>query len=84
MRELIRDVRYGVRRLLAAPLVTGAVLTSLALAIGANSAIFGAINALLLQPFPFQSPERLVRLYGTHQERGWQGMSLSYPNFADY
>jgi putative ABC transport system permease protein len=84
MRELIQDVRYAVRRLLAAPLVTGAVLTSLALAIGANAAIFGAINALLLQPFPFQSPDRLVRLYGTHQERGWQSMSLSYPNFADY
>jgi putative ABC transport system permease protein len=84
MRELLQDLRYGIRRLLAAPLVTGAVVLSLALAIGANSAIFGAIDTLLLRPFPFPAPERLVRLYGTNAERGWQNMSLSYPNFADY
>jgi predicted permease len=84
MSELYQDVRYGIRRLLSTPLVTGAVVLSLALAIGANSAIFGAVNALLLRPFPFESPERLVRLYGTHSERGWQELSLSYPNFADF
>lgn len=82
--ELAQDIRYGTRRLLSTPLVTGSVVVSLALAIGANSAIFGAINALLLRPFPFESPERLVRLYGTHMERGWQDLSLSYPNFVDY
>jgi putative ABC transport system permease protein len=82
--ELLQDVRYGLRRSLSTPLVTAAVVVSLALAIGANSAIFGAIHALLLRPFPFESPERLVRLYGTHAERGWQDLSLSYPNFVDY
>lgn len=84
MSELIRDLRYGLRRLISTPLITGAVVLSLALAIGANSAIFGAINALLLRPFPFEAPERLVRLYGTHQERGWDDLSLSYPNFVDF
>jgi putative ABC transport system permease protein len=84
MSPLLKDIHYAVRRLLSTPLVTGAVVLSLALAIGANSAIFGAINSLLLRPFPFESPERLVRLYGTHAERGWLNLSLSYPNFIDF
>ncbi len=69
MESLLQDVRHGLRRLVATPWVTFAVIVSLALAIGANSSTFGAINALLLRPFPFEEPERLVRLYGTIPER---------------
>ena len=57
------DVRYGVRRLLASPGFTLAALATMALGIGANSAIFTIVNTVMLKPAAVERPDRLVEVY---------------------
>ena len=84
---LASDVRYAVRVLGRAPAFAVAVVAVLALGIGATTAIFSIVNAVLLRPLPFDDPERLVRLFHVPPPSAFPGMprfSLSAANFYDW
>ena len=83
MDTLIRDIRYGIRSLLKRPGFTMIALTALALGIGANTAIFSLVNAVLLRPLPFAEPDRLVWIWG-NISNGTNQASVSPPDFLDY
>src|SRR6185295_2829996 len=64
MRSAGQDAKYGIRALINRPRVTLIVVTTLALGIGANTAIFSVVNATLLRPLPFKDPDRIVMVWG--------------------
>jgi len=83
MQTAWRDIRYACRMLARSPGFTAVVVVSLALGIGANTAIFSIVNAYLLRPMPVDRPDRLVAVYFTSPH--WSGIgSFSYPDLLDY
>ena len=84
MSSLFRDLRYGLRLLLRQPTFTLAVVITLALAIGANTAIFTVVNAALLRSLPYRDPDALVHLWETKPQKEFPTREASYPDFVDW
>ncbi|HEV8204156.1 MAG TPA: ABC transporter permease, partial [Pyrinomonadaceae bacterium] len=83
MDSIIKDIRYGVRGLLKRPGFTVIALVALALGIGANTAIFSLVNAVVIRPLPFRDPDQLVWVFGNIRNGGNRA-SVSPPDFLDY
>jgi len=83
METLLQDLKYGIRMLVKNPGFTAIAIIALALGIGPTTAIFSVVNAVLLKPLPFVEPSRLLMVYETNLQRGFNRGTMSYPNFAD-
>jgi putative ABC transport system permease protein len=84
MTDIIQDVHYAARALRKSPGFTLIAALTLALGVGANTAIFSVVNAVMLRPLPFAAPDRLVRIWESNVERGWPTFAVSHPNFLDF
>ena len=82
--RMIADLKYAFRMLVKAPAFASIAILTLALGIGANTAIFSLIHDLFLRGLPFKDPSRLVRIYGEAKERDLKQMPFSVPKFWHY
>jgi putative ABC transport system permease protein len=79
---MLHDLRYALRSLRHHPVFALTAILTLALGIGANTAIFSAVNGVLLRPLPFRQPDRVVMVWGHHPTIGRESASL--PDFLDW
>ncbi|HMD96018.1 MAG TPA: ABC transporter permease [Terriglobia bacterium] len=84
MSDVIQDLKYGIRMLARNPVFAVVVVLVLALGIGANTAIFSVVNAVLLRPLPYEDSGRLVTIWGKNLPKGEDMDSVSAPDFADW
>lgn len=84
MRRLWSETRFAWRALRGSPGVTIAAVLTLGVGIGANTALFSVMNAVILRPLPWKDPERLIGIWESNPKRGWPQFSTSGPNYLDW
>ena len=84
MTAFIQDLRYGLRVLRRNPGFTAVAVLTLALGVGANTAIFSVIDGLLLKPLPYPDPGRLAMLWERSPAGGFEQVKATGPDFIDW
>jgi predicted permease len=84
MDNLLQDIRYGLRTLMRQPGFAVTAMLTLALGIGATTAIFSVVNAVVLRPMPFDEPERIVAITNLNTKTGNRNTTVSGPDFRDW
>ncbi|MGH9442063.1 MAG: ABC transporter permease [Thermoanaerobaculia bacterium] len=84
MKGIVQDLRHTARGLWKSPAFTAVAVATLALGIGANTAILGVVNGILLRPLPFPKSDRLVMIREDNPSKGFLAMTASPPNFLDW
>jgi putative ABC transport system permease protein len=84
LEDLASDTRFALRAMLHSPGIACAAIVTLALGVGANAAIFSAVDAVILRPLPFTAAGRLVMLGEENPDRGWHAAEVAPANFLDW
>ncbi|MCI0705073.1 MAG: ABC transporter permease, partial [Planctomycetia bacterium] len=84
MNDLVNDLRYATRTLVRSPGFTIVAVLTLALGIGANTAVFSVVHTLLMQPLPFEEPDRLVMLWEKNTETGFEQDLVAWGDYLDW
>src|SRR6266536_1296203 len=80
----MNDLKFALRQLLKNPGFTAVAIMTLAIGIGANTAIFSFVNAILLRPLPYREPERLVMVFENHPVNGWSKNFVGAPVLGEW
>src|SRR5690242_14017124 len=83
MGALAQDLRLAARLLIKQPVFTTITLAVLSLGVGANTVIFSAFNALMIQPLPYNDPDRIVTVWDSFPKLGVKKIGVTYANFSD-
>src|SRR5262249_39385047 len=84
IRNILQDIHFGARLLARTPGFTAVAIIALAFGIGANTAVFSVVNAVLLKPLPFPNPDRIMLLDENNVSKGWTNFSVAPANFLDW
>ena len=84
LETLVQDLRYAIRMLRRSPGFTAVAVLTLALGVGANTAVFSVVNTVLLRPLPYPESERLVQMWSTNPNANRWGTWMAYPRFVDW